>query len=112
MKISELAEKLNLTVLGGHDGLDREIEGAYVSDLLSDVMGHARAGELWITLQTHKNVSAIASLKDLCGIILVKNFKPDEDMLEKCNEDDIPVLQTNLPTFELSGKVYAAINNL
>ena len=40
MKVKELVEKLNLKVLSGSDGLDREIEGCYVSDLLSDVMGY------------------------------------------------------------------------
>ena len=42
-------------------------------------MGSAEAGSAWITLQTHKNVMAIASLKELSAIILVKGFKPEED---------------------------------
>lgn len=45
-------------------------------------MGNAAENEIWITLQTHQNVVAIASLKDLAGIIFVKGFEPDEDSLE------------------------------
>ena len=63
MKVKELVEKLNLKVLSGEKGLDREIDGCYISDLLSDVMGNAMEGNIWITLQTHKNVMAVASLK-------------------------------------------------
>ena len=53
MKVSELVEKLDLKVYSGQKGLDREITGGYVSDLLSDVMGNAQEGQLWITLQVH-----------------------------------------------------------
>ena len=53
MKVKELVEKLNLKVLSGESGLDRDIDGCYVSDLLSDVMGNAEMGNVWVTLQTH-----------------------------------------------------------
>ncbi len=106
MTVKEIAEKLELKVLGGEAGLSSPISGGYVSDLLSDVMGNAEAGNVWITLQTHKNVMAIASLKDLAAIILVNGNKPEKDMLDQSNEEGIPVLSTSLSTFEITGKVY------
>jgi predicted transcriptional regulator len=54
-------------------------------------------------------VLAIASLKDLAAIILVKGFEPDPEMLEKSNEEGIPVLGTKLGTFEISGMIYQLI---
>ena len=54
MTVREIAEKLNLRVFSGEAGLDREVTGGYVSDLLSDVMGFAKDGSVWVTLQTHK----------------------------------------------------------
>ena len=72
MRITEITEKLDLKVLSGHNGLSNEITGGYVSDLLSDVMGNAKEGQIWITLQTHQNIIAVASLKDLAAIIIVK----------------------------------------
>ena len=101
---------MNLTVFCGQDNLDREIKGGYTSDLLSDVMGFAREGQVWITLQTHKNVLAIASLKELAAILLVKGNKPEDDMLEQAVEEGIPVLGTDAQTFETTGKVYQLIN--
>ena len=110
MTVKELVEKMNLTVFCGQENLDREIKGGYTSDLLSDVMGFAREGQVWITLQTHKNVLAIASLKELAAILLVKGNKPEEDMLEQAIDEGIPVLGTDAQTFETTGKVYQLIN--
>lgn len=109
MTVQELVDTLGLTVFCGKENLNREIKGGYTSDLLSDVMGHAKEGMIWITLQTHKNVLAIASLKELSAILLVKDSKPEDDMLEQAIEEGIPVLGTSDQTFETTGKVYQLI---
>ncbi len=109
MNVKELAETLNLVVVAGVDGLNREITGGYTSDLLSDVMGHAETGMVWVTLQTHKNVMAIASLKELAAVVLVKGFQPDPDMLEQAKEEGIPVLSTRMSAFEINGMIYNLI---
>lgn len=106
MKLREIKESLNLKVYLGEELLDREVTGGYASDLLSDVMGHASEGELWITLQTHKNVVGVASLKDLSAIILVKGFTPEKDTLELAENESIPVLGTDMQTFEFCGVLY------
>ena len=106
MTVKELVTALNLKVLSGQQGLDREIEGCYVSDLLSDVMGNAEMNNVWITLQTHKNVMAIASLKELACVVLVKDQTASEETLAQSNEEGIPFLSTSMQTFETAGKVY------
>ena len=110
MKVRELVEKLNLKVLSGESGLDRDIDGCYVSDLLSDVMGNAEMGNVWVTLQTHKNVMAIASLKELACVILVKGLTVSEDTVEQSNEEGIPFLSTEMQTYETVGKIYQLLN--
>lgn len=109
MTVRELVEKLDLRVFSGENGLDNEISGGYVSDLLSDVMGFAKDGQVWVTLQTHKNIMAIASLKDLAAVIIVKGFEPEEDTVEVSNDEGIPILGSKEQTFELSGKIYNLI---
>ncbi len=106
MTVQELVNALNLTVLSGSNGLNREIEGCYVSDLLSDVMGNAEINNVWVTLQTHKNVMAIASLKELACVILVKGQTASEETLEQSNEEGIPFLSTTMQTYETVGKIY------
>ena len=110
MKVRELVEKLNLKVLSGENCLDRDIDGCYVSDLLSDVMGNAEMGNVWVTLQTHKNVMAIASLKELACVILVKGLTASVDTVEQSNEEGIPFLSTDMQTYETVGKIYQLLN--
>jgi len=111
MKVSELINELGLTVFSGKEGLERNISGGYASDLLSDVMGNAREGQIWVTLQTHKNVMAIASLKDLAAVILVKGNQPDSDTIEHSNEEGMPILGTDMPAFEVTGKLYKSLEH-
>ena len=109
MTVKELVEKANLKVFSGEQGLNNEITGGYTCDLLSDVMGHAETGDVWITLQTHKNVMAIASLKELAAIVLVKGLAPENETLQQSNEENIPILGTDLQEFEISGIIYNLI---
>ncbi len=109
MIVSDLIKKLDLSVFGGEQSLSNEITGGYTSDLLSDVMGFADAGNVWITLQTHKNIMAVASLKEVAAIVLVKGFKPDDDTLAQANEEGIPLLGTTEETFDITGKIYALL---
>jgi predicted transcriptional regulator len=111
MTVDEIAKKLNLKVICGQNGLQNAVTGGYTSDLLSDVMGFVQDGNIWITIQTHKNVMAIASLREVSAIILVKGFQPDADMLAKANIEGIPVLGTDLQTFEISGQLYQLIHS-
>ena len=110
MNLAELVEQLNLSIFSGKEALSKPVTGGYTSDLLSDVMGHAEPGQVWITLQTHKNVVAIASLKELSAIILVKGYKPDDEMLSQSIAERIPVLGTTLETFEITGCVFMLLN--
>jgi len=106
MTVSEMIKELGLIVFSGKEGMEKEITGGYVSDLLSDVMGNAVEGEVWVTLQTHNNVSAVASLKELSAIIIVKGLIPEENTKKHCEEEKIPLLGTSLETFEIAGKLY------
>ncbi len=109
MKVCDIVQKLNLIVFGGNEGINNPITGGYTSDLLSDVMGNVNENEVWITLQTHKNIMAIASLKEVAAIILVKGLAPSEAALEQSNEEGIPLLGTPLEAFEISGQLYDLI---
>jgi len=111
MKVSELVSHLGLTVFSGETGLENEMTGGYVSDLLSDVMGFAREGDVWITLQTHQNVMAVASLKDLAAVILVKGFQPEPETMAHSNREGIPLLGTTLSTFEVAGRLYQLLQS-
>src|SRR3989339_1761422 len=106
MKVKDIAQKMNLKVYSCEDALDNIVTGGYSSDLLSDVMGHSKEGQLWITLQTHKNIIGVASLRDLSAIILVKGFTPDFETIKLSESENIPILGSDLDAFELCGELY------
>ena len=106
MKLVELVNTLDLTVAAAKDHLDTEVTGGYASDLLSDVIAHGQVGNIWITLQIHVNIVAVASLKDMAGVVLINGRQPDADTVQRADAEGIPILTSKLPMFELVGRLY------
>ncbi|KRQ88095.1 DRTGG domain protein [Caloramator mitchellensis] len=101
MKVKDIAEKLNFKVLAGNNGLGREVTGVYICDLLSWVMSHGKNGNAWITVQVHPNVVAVATLLEFSCIIIPENIEVEEITLQKAENENIPVMQTSLNSFEI-----------
>ena len=106
MKISDIVTALELRVISGNNGLTNEVTGGYVSDLLSDVMANSDKDNVWVTVQTHLNIAAVAKLKELAAIIIVMNKDVDSDTVSKANLEKINILRTKMNSFLLSGKLY------
>mgnify|MGYP006277993875 CR=1 FL=1 len=106
MKIKKVINKLELEVVSGFEGDDKEVKGVYIGDLLSIVMSKAKKNQAWITVQTHINTVAIASLVELSCIIVVEGMDIDKDTIEKSNELGIPILKTNKSAYEISSQLY------
>ena len=106
MKIRDIVKTLGLKVISGEKFLEREVTGGYAGDLLSDVLANSKKGYVWITLQIHQNIIAVASSKELSGIIIVNGRKPEEETLKKAKEEKMPVMISNLLTYEVAGRLY------
>jgi predicted transcriptional regulator len=106
MRLPDIVNTLGLSVKAGAAGLDVDVTGAYAADLLSCAMAGARKGNLWITLQGHLNVVAIASLTELAGIIVTEGKPVAMDTLGKADEEGIPVFTTRLTTYEVAGRLW------
>jgi hypothetical protein len=106
MTLNDLVKELGLEVRAGGSALETEVRGGYASDLLSDVIAHGQPGDLWVTLQRHQNIVAVASLKRLAGIVLVNGREPEADTLQKAGAEGVPLLVSALPTFELVGRLH------
>jgi len=111
MKLKEIVERLQLQVLVGQDRLDSEVTGGYTSDLLSDVMANSRGKNLWITLQTHENIIAVAKLRDLSGIIIINNRRPEEATLQRAKDENVTILASGESAFNITGKLYGLIGS-
>ena len=109
MDLESIVKALNLKIRSGEDKLKTEIQGGYTGDLLSDVMGNSKEGDIWITRQVHQNIVAVASLKEHAGIILVQDSEPAKDTLEKAIKEGIPIMISDLSAFEITGRIYDLI---
>lgn len=106
MTVSDIVHSFGLKIKTGKNRLDEVVTGGYAGDLLSDVIAHSRKGSIWVTIQTHPNIVAVASMKELAAIILAGGREPDVDTIKKAEEEEIPILVSSLFTYELAGKLY------
>ena len=83
----------------------KEAKGVYICDLLSLVMAKSSSLNLWITIQTHVNIIAVASLMELSTIIVAEGMDIDEETIVKANDIGIPLLRSKLSSFELASKL-------
>ncbi|HFE64425.1 MAG TPA: serine kinase [Caldithrix sp.] len=104
MTTTELIKNIGLKALSEFD--DRKITGVFVSDMLSDVMAGAKSGDLWVTVQTHKSIVPAANLVDVSAVIITSGKEVPQDTVELANKHNIAILKSDLPTFELVGKLY------
>jgi hypothetical protein len=107
MNVAEAAKSIDGTLVTATTSTDRVIQGGYASDLLSDVMGNSREGDIWITLQKHVNIVAVASLKGLAAIVLVNGRTPEPDTIARAEEAGIPIISTPLQAFDAIGVLYS-----
>jgi len=107
MTPKDLVDKLGLTVCCQGSAFDRDITGGYAGDLLSDVIANSKAGNVWITMQIHVNIVAVAVLKELSAIVLVNGRSPEESTLTKAKEENVTILSGNRTAFETSGVLHA-----
>jgi predicted transcriptional regulator len=104
--VSDVAKVLGLEVVAGAVGLTREVTGGYSGDLLSDVMARAKPKDLWITIQGHQNIVAVALLTEVAGIIVSGGIEPERDTLDRADREGIPVLCTPLSAFQVAWQLH------
>ena len=99
MKVRELCEALSAEALVMPEP-EREIEGAYVGDLLSWVMGRAEENNAWVTIMSNLNVVAVASLAAVSCVIFAEGVKPDPDALARAESEGINLISVKSAAYE------------
>ncbi len=107
MNLQEVVESLDLKPLTKAVNFSEIIPTCgYASDLLSCVMAGAKKRSLWVTLQSHGNIVAVASLLDLSAVIITESAQPDPATIEKADEEGVILLGTDKSTFFIIGKLW------
>ncbi len=106
MTVKQLGTKMGFTALNKIN--DTEIDGAFISDMVSDVMAGAKAGNIWVTVQTHKNIIAAANLVDIPAIVVVRGKNVPEDTLQMADRVGVTVFKTDLDSFRVAVGLFEA----
>lgn len=106
VKIQSLLQTMQAEVLT--DDGDADVSSCYLSDMLSDVLAHAEPGALWITIQLHRNVISVATMKDLAAVLFTCGRRPDPSVIAEAEEEGVVLLSTPLSNYEAAGKLWEA----
>ena len=107
MQLKTIVEKLNLVQVTALEVPDVDVQIGYVSDLLSNVMGQAAEKYIWVTMQGHPNIAAIASLLSLACVVVAGGASIDPDTIERANENEVLIFKTDSSSFEITGQLYS-----
>lgn len=104
MTVSEIKDALGLKALALPEG-EREIDGVYIGDLLSWVMGRAQSGNVWITIMSNINIVAVASLADVACVLLAEDVVPGDDLIATAAQKGVNLLSSSMTAYELAASL-------
>lgn len=107
MNLQRIIDQLNLKVLTTAKDFStiKPVTG-YTSDLLSCVMAGAKHGSIWVTLQAHINIVAVAALLEVSAVIITEGAMPEAETLAKANAEGITLLSASENSFAIVGKLW------
>ncbi len=108
MTVAEIVKGLGLSVAAEGD-LSRSVRGGYCSDLLSDVLAHVESGDIWVTHQRHMNVVAVAKLKEVAAVVIVRDAAPGEEVRARAEHEGVNLLVSSEGAFEVVGRLYPLV---
>jgi len=108
MKVKKLIKYLGLQVVAGANSVDRDIVGGYCGDLLSDVMGNAPIGCIWLTVQGHQNIMNVAQMREMAAVILTNGIVPDDETRQRAEDFGIPLIIWQGTSYDLAAELSAA----
>jgi predicted transcriptional regulator len=83
------------------------VTGAIVSDLLSDVLANGAPGYIWVTIQAHRNVAAVASAQELAAVVITAGRRPNDDLVNLAESEGVAILATDESSYQVAGRLYA-----
>lgn len=102
MTVTDIMKQLELELVAGKENQSNEVTDGFVGDLLSVVMGKAKEGSAWITIQSHVNIVAVALLTGSACIIVSEGFEVEQEAIDKANEEQIPILVTKKSSYQIA----------
>jgi len=107
MQLREIRDILDAEVLSGEEHLDRVVQAACGSDLMSDVLAFVKNQSVLLTGLLNPQVVRTAEMMDMCCIIIVRGKTPDENVINLAREKEIVLMTTKHPMYPACGRLYS-----
>lgn len=105
--LKDIIDTLHLTVLTEpKDFAAIRPTSGYTSDMLSCVMAGAQHDGVWITLQAHNNIVAVAAMLGLSAVIITEDAQPEAATIQKANQEEVVLLSTSKQSFDVAGRLW------
>ena len=108
MKIRQIQELLDATLIVGEDTLDNDVHSACGSDMMSDVLAYVKDQAVLLTGLVNAQVIRTAQMMDMICIVFVRSKNPTDDMVALAEEAGITLMSTSKRMYEACGVLYEA----
>ena len=106
MTIREMAERIDAVVYAEPDQIDEDLNGAFGSDMMSDVLAFAENRDVLLTGLLNPQIVRTAHMLDMRCIIIVRGKTATDEIKRLAAENQIALLETPLSMYEASGRLY------
>ena len=107
MKLSEIVDALEATVLSGSDHLDIEIATCGASDLMSDILAGLSEGCILLTGLTTVQVIRTAMVAGVGAVGFVRGKTPPQEVIDLAKEQELPLISSPYSMFVSCGRLHA-----
>ena len=105
MTLQDIVNKLDATVALGAERLDMEVEHAFASDLMSDVLT-LKDTPVLVTGLCNVQTIRTCDMANIEVVIFVRNKKPTEDMIELAEDNDMVLICSTYSMFKTCGLLW------
>lgn len=108
MHIEEIVQKIEGVTLTSRNTVGKEIQYAFSSDLMSDVLTRDYEDTVLITGLSNIQAVRTAEMSDIGLVIIARNKEVSKEMIRLAESSDIVLLKSAYSLFRISGLLYEA----
>ena len=106
MTVNDIKEILEAEIICRDDLLQKEVNSACGSDMMSDVLAFVKEQAVLLTGLVNPQVVRTAEMMDMQCIVFVRGKQPDESIIDLARDRDIVLMTTKHPMFASCGMLY------
>ena len=108
MTVKEIADILQAKFLCCEEEGERQVQSAFASDMMSDVLAFVTEDTLLLTGLINSQSVRTAEMLDLPALVFVRGKKPHQDAVDRARMIGMPALTTQMTMYEACGRLYVA----